>query len=156
MAIISFLGTIAAATAAVAALIGLRYARQSARAGREAAIIGRESAQIANATMQLAEQSRRETERDRERQRLRHIGELVERLFWVASLVPADTVDDEFRATMNLLTQALVGRDESLPECSRVLQAANAGYVKGLASGARLEVRQRLQELETGNATASE
>ena len=89
-------------------------------------------------------------------EQLRHIGELVERLFWVASLVPADTVDDEFRAAMNLLTQALVGRDKSLPECSRVLQAANAGYVKGQASRARLEVRQRLQELETAQAAPPE
>lgn len=156
MTITDLISTVAAATAAVAALIGLRYARQSARAGRDAAIIGRESAEIAQATMRLAEQSRREAQRDREREHLRHIGELVERLFWVSDLQPTELVDEEFRATMNLLTQALVGREKSLPECALVLQAANARYVKDSASKARWEISKGLQELESDQVVAPE
>lgn len=99
--------------------------------------------------MRLADSARREAERDRERHHLEHIGELVERLHWVAELETPETVDQAFRLAMNLLSQALVGRDESLPSCSMVLQAANARYVKGLTSTAREELRRSLRVLES-------
>ena len=152
MTIADSLSTVVAAAAAVAALIGLRYARESARAGREAAIIGRESAIIARDNLRLADRSRREAERDREREHLRHIGELIERLFLISDLQPAELVDKEFRATMNLLTQSLVGREASLPECALVLQSANARFVKDSASKARWEIRKGLQALELERA----
>ena len=146
--IIAAISTIAASVAAVAALSGLRYARASAEEGRKAALAGLQSAEAAQTTVQLADEVRRDADHDRERHHLVHIGELVERLFWVASL-ESNNVDHQFRATMNLLTQALVGRDESLPCCALLLQAANADYVKGLASPAREEIKLRLRALES-------
>lgn len=153
MSIINLISAVAAATAAVGALIGLRYARQSARAARDATAIGQNSLEVAQVTVRLADDARRDAERDRERHRLEHVGELVEKLFWVASLAPSGTADDEFRATINLLAQALVGSEESLPESALVLQAANARYVKDSASKARLEIRNRLGALEVEPTT---
>jgi len=153
LAITDLIGAFAAATAAVAALVGLRYARQSARAAKQATALGHESAEAAQATVRLAEEARKEAERDYERHRLERIGELVEQLFWVSSLEPSHNVDDQFRAKMNLLTQALVGREDSLPDCALVLQAANARYVKDPASKARFEIRRRLQAVESESAS---
>ena len=146
---IAAISAIAASVAAVAALRGLRHARASAEEGRKAALAGLQSAEAAQATVRLADEVRREAEHDRERHRVVHIGELVEQLFWVASLEPGGTVDDQFRATMNLLTQALVGREESLPCCAELLQAANAANVKGSGSKAREEIKLRLRALES-------
>ena len=103
--------------------------------------------------MRLADDARRDAERNRERHRLEHIGELIEKLFWVASLEPSSTADDQFRATMNLLAQALAGSEASLPDSALVLQAANARYVKDSASKARWEIRGRLRALESESAT---
>jgi hypothetical protein len=106
--------------------------------------------------VRLADDARRDAERDRERHRLEHIGELVEKLFWIASPASSGIVDEEFRATINLLAPALAGSEESLPESARVLQAANARYVKDSASKARWEIRARLQALESESARRPE
>lgn len=148
MATSELVSTVAAATAAVAAVIGLRYARQSVREGREATILSRQSAKAVEATLQLAENARKDAERDCERHHLERIGELVERLHWVAELESPEDVDHAFRSAMNLFAQALIGRDESLPRCALVLQAANAQYVKGLTGAAREEIKQNLRILE--------
>jgi hypothetical protein len=111
---------------------------------------------VAQATVRLADDARRDAERDRERHRLEHIGELVEKLFWIASPASSGIVDEEFRATINLLAPALAGSEESLPESARVLQAANARYVKDSASKARWEIRARLQALESESARRPE
>jgi hypothetical protein len=153
VSIINLISAVAAAIAAIGALIGLRYARQSARAARDATAIGRGSLEVAQATVRLADDARRDAERDRERHRLEHIGELIEKLFWVATLEPSGTADDQFRATMNVLAQALAGSEASLPDSALALQAANAGYVKDSASKARWEIRDRLRAIESVSAT---
>jgi hypothetical protein len=163
-------GDVAAGVAAVAAVIGLRFARQTVREG-EAARVEAEKARIEarDATRQAAEdrrraaqeaaEDRRQIELDRLRHRVERVGEIVEDLFWSANRKVIDAQSTgpsvQWMADRNRLGVALVGVTDRLPECAKLLNASTAADAFRTASVARQEVLAELDRLNKQTGVVS-
>jgi len=92
---------------------------------------------------------RREEEHNRQRRRLERVGEMVEKLFWLADMaihrieVPAS----DWMSERNLLGHALVGLHDALPEAAVLLNCPTAEHAFGPASHARQEITLELAKL---------
>jgi len=139
--------------------VALIYARKSLGAAKEAVELSQKSVVAAKATVELSEQSvaaakatielaeraRRDAELDRKRDRLEHVGQVVERVYWMAK--GGYTVDTAWLQEGNVLKQALVGLEDELPECASIPGLLSAGMAKAAASRERDEVRIKLEVL---------
>jgi hypothetical protein len=164
------IGDMAAGVAAVAAVVGLRFARQTVREGEagrveaEAARIdaqkaAQEAADDRRSAAREAAEDRREGERVRQWRRMERVGEIVEDLFWSATReqqlvgTSVDMKDRNWMGHRNRLGHAMVGMPEEwLPNCTALLNDATASQAMGHASLGRQEVRiflQRLRQQET-------
>jgi pyruvate/2-oxoglutarate dehydrogenase complex dihydrolipoamide acyltransferase (E2) component len=134
----------------------LAVARSTAAASEAAATAARQTVaaaqELVTATgqmIQVARAARAADERDRQVRQVRGIGRLAEELFWKAA---AET-DWQGRTAgwrvmeHNYLQQALVGLEDTLPNCVMLTQANLAASAMGTASQARYEVTQAIKQL---------
>ena len=153
--VLTAVGDLAAGIAAVAAVRGLGKAREAVTAAQQTVDLTRSTLQAAEAARLDAEAARREAvadrreaERERRRQRLIHVGEIVEEVFWAAE---ADTHYEPhtrgWMAARNRLGHALVGLMDELPRCLLVRDAASALDARRNASNARVEIEEALRRV---------
>ena len=135
----TFLDT-AASVAAVAAVVGLLYARASAHAAREAADTARRS-------MELAERSRQAAARARLRLRVERVGEIVQD---IATSSPADPGTEELspatKAQCRVLHRAVIGLKDILPRSADLCRARSATDLDDRVTGASAEIDGLAQE----------
>jgi hypothetical protein len=132
---------VAALVATGAAVVGLFFARASARAGRDAA-------ELAKETVTLTRQYHTETERDRRRARLEHVGSLIETLH-AATIPRPGFTGHEWEWERNTLAAALVGLE--LPITSEIVNSVSMQIAQGRVAPARQEVNAALQALAAPN-----
>jgi len=138
----------AAAVAAVAAVVGLLYARASARAAQEAAMAARRSVEI-------AERSRQAAARARLRLRVERVGELVQEIAAASPVEPGtDELSPRSKAQCRVLSRAVVGLKDVLPKSAAVSQARSAGELGDRAVVAGVEIDGLLKKL-TGHRPQS-
>jgi len=132
-------GAVAAAGAAVAAAVGLWYARESALAGRDAARAARQA-------VELAEMSRQAAERARLRQRVERVGELIQAIL-ISSRADRDGDGPSpwTRVEFDLLDQALIGLKHLLPQSTALRRSASPTDLRARASSALAEVDRTLK-----------
>ncbi len=131
----------AASVAAVAAVVGLLYARASARTAREAADMARRS-------VELAERSRQAAARARLRMRVERVGELVQHIA-TSSLVDAtaDELSPGTKAQCRVLDRAVIGLKDILPRSAEVSRASSAAELGDRAEVAGAEIEGVLKKL---------
>lgn len=135
-ALLTMLGDVAAGTAAVAAVTGARYARQTVREARA---------------------ERLEAERARLVRRLEWVGEAIEHIDRLAEddqrIRP---VGDGWRRGRQLLAQGFVGLDERLPRTAELVRCADPFTARAIVRHAREEVDEELRELAAEQAFRSD
>ncbi len=110
----------AVSVAAVAAVVGMLYARASAHAAREAAEAARRSSE-------LAERSRQAAARARLRMRVERVGELVQEMTASAPADPgAEDLSPAARAQLRVLHRAVIGLSDMLPKSAALSRARSA------------------------------
>ncbi|HEY5024843.1 MAG TPA: hypothetical protein VII76_07690 [Acidimicrobiales bacterium] len=132
---------VAASAAAVAAGVGLLYARESARSARDAAESTRRSVEVAERTRQAAA-------RGRLRIRVERVGELVRDL---AASSPAEAGTDDLsartKAQCRVLNRAVLGLNDILPKAARVGVARSATELGDRVGRANGEIDGVLEKL---------
>jgi hypothetical protein len=131
----------AAVVAAVAAAVGLWYARAAAQAGRDAVA-------AAKRTVELTEMARRSSERAHLRHRVERVGQLVQEIY-VSSLVDPgfDGLSPTTRGQCNVLDEAVIGLKELLPKAAEVHLATSPEELQERARRARVEIDNVLARL---------
>jgi hypothetical protein len=131
----------AASVAAVAAVVGLLYARASARSAREAADTARRS-------MEVAERSRQAAARARLRGRVERVGELVQTVA-TSSKADGDCAELSSRTTAQcrVLHRAVNGLTDILPRTAEVSRASSPAEVSLRATAASREIDALLKKL---------
>jgi hypothetical protein len=94
--ILSAISAVAAAVAAVCAVLALRKA---------------------NDTIRVARRAQEDAERERDRHRIEHVGEIVEAI----ASASRDHLDGRVIIHRNRLRQAIVGLHKQLPECVKLI-----------------------------------
>lgn len=125
---------VAVSVAAVAAAVGLFYARASAQAARDAMAAAQRAADVAVL-------SRRSAERARLRYRVERVGELVQELYFSSQVDPSvDALSERTRAQCKVLNQAVIGLKNTLPKSFEVCLARSPDELRERASNARVEI----------------
>jgi hypothetical protein len=126
-ALLTMVGDVAAGVAAVAAVTGARYARQTVREGRA---------------------ERLEAERARLVRRLEWVGETVEHIDRLAEDDQCvRPVGDGWRRGRQLLAQGFVGLDARLPRTAELVHCADPFTARSIVMHARAEVGEELRRL---------
>jgi len=142
------LAEVVAAVAAVAAAIGLGYARSSAHAARDALAAARR-------TMEVVEMSRQGAERARVRHRVERVGELVQEILISLSFDSrVDGLSPGTQGRCNALSQAVVGLKDLLPRSADVCLASSPIEMQERAVKARAEVDRVLVRLARSRSGA--
>jgi hypothetical protein len=132
---LTMVGDVAAGVAAVAALTGARYARQTIREART---------------------ERLDAERARLVRRLEWIGETVEHLDRLAEddqrIRP---VGEGWRRGRQLLAQGFVGLEDRLPRTAELVRCADAFTARSIVMHARAELNEELRRLASEQALRS-
>ncbi len=135
-AFLSMIGDLAAGVAAVAALTGARYARQTVREARA---------------------ERLEAERVRLVRRLEWVGETIEHIDRLAEDDQhSRPVGETWRRGRHLLAQGFVGLDGQLPRTAELTHCADPYSARSIARQAREEVGSELQRLAREQARGHE
>ena len=131
----------AASVAAVAAVVGLLYARASAHAAREAADTARRS-------LELTERSRQAAARARLRMRVERVGELVQEMAVSTVADPAaEELSPTARAQCRVLHRAVIGLNDMLPKSVDLSRARSATELSDRLAGASAEIDGLLKKL---------
>ncbi len=123
----------------------LTVARDTAASSESAAVAARE-------TVSTARAARAADERDRKVQRLRHIAELVERVFEKAAAEDGRTRPAWRCIEQRELPPLLVGAEPPLPKCDHLAGSSQAGLVFAAAVDAREEIAGQLRQLHADEA----
>jgi hypothetical protein len=135
-ALLTMVGDVAAGVAAVAAVTGARYARQTVREGRA---------------------ERLEAERARLVRRLEWVGETVEHIDRLAEDDQrVRPVGDGWRRGRQLLAQGFVGLDARLPRTAELVDCADPFTARSIVMHARAEVGEELRRLAAEQAFRSD
>jgi hypothetical protein len=131
----------AASVAAVAAVVGLLYARASARAAHDAAAAARRS-------LEIAERSRQAAARARLRLRVERVGQLVQDMAATAH-VPSgsEALAPTALAQCQVLGRAVIGLNDILPKSVALSQASAVSELVDRAAVATAEIDGVLKKL---------
>lgn len=132
---------VATSVAAVAAVGGLLYSRQSALHARESARLGRGAIASAQRAVHVVSSSTRSAERARFRHRVERVGELVHEVYFSSQVDPGvDGLSQRTRGQCDVLNQAVIGLKNTLPKTADVYRARSPGELRERAGIACVEI----------------